>query len=58
MRKLSDAAISGFCQNHDFYGLDMVVSFWGQAIQISRIEESQAALLKHYFGVDSLVLRT
>ena len=46
-----------FCENHDFDGLNMVVSFWGQAIQISRIEKLQVALLKHYFDVDSQILR-
>ena len=51
-------AISGFCENHDFYCLNMAASFWGQAIQISRIEGIQAALLKHDFDVDSQILWT
>ena len=57
-RTISDVAISGFSENHDFDGLNMPVGSWGQANQISRIEEIQAALLKHDFDVDSQILWT
>ena len=56
--KISGAAISRFCENLDFECLNMAVSFWGQANQISCIEEIQAALLKHDFDVDSQILWT
>ena len=56
--EISDAAISGFGENLDFECLNMAVSFWGQANQISRIEEIQAALPKHDFDVDSQILWT
>ena len=56
--KKSDVATSGFCENHDFDGLNMALSSWGQAIQIPSIEEIQAALLKHDFGVDSQIVWT
>ena len=55
---MSDVAISGFCKNHDFDGVNMHVSSWGQANQISRIQKIQAALLKHDFDVDSQILWT
>ena len=57
-RKISDVAISGFGENHDFDCLNMAVSSWGQANQISRIQKIQAALLKHDFDVDSQILWT
>ena len=55
IKKLSDVAISGFGENHEFDGLNMAVSPWGQANQISRIQKIQAALLKHDFDVDSQI---
>ena len=58
MRNFYDVAISGFCENRDFDCLNMAVSFWGQASQISCIEGIQAALLKHDFDADSQILWT
>ena len=55
-RKISDVAISGFSENHDVDGLNMPVGSWGQAIQISRIQKSRAALLRHDFDVDFQIL--